>query len=62
MSFIPIYIIEMPGSKRVELIKLQLRLLDLPFKSQEAILGKYLTKNKMTKIYYVEKLQITRLY
>jgi GR25 family glycosyltransferase involved in LPS biosynthesis len=44
MSFIPIYIIEMPGSKRVELIKSQLRLLDLQFTSQEAIVGKNLTQ------------------
>jgi GR25 family glycosyltransferase involved in LPS biosynthesis len=47
MSFIPIYIIEMPGSKRVELIKLQLRSLGLPFNSQEAIAGKNLTENRI---------------
>lgn len=44
MSFIPIYIIEMPGSKRVELIKSQLRSIDLQFTSQKAIVGKNLTQ------------------
>jgi GR25 family glycosyltransferase involved in LPS biosynthesis len=47
MSFIPIYIIEMPGSKRVELIKSQLRSLDLQFISQEAIAGKNLADSEI---------------
>jgi len=47
MSFIPIYIIEMPGSKRVDLIKSQLRSLDLQFTSQEAIAGKNLTESEI---------------
>lgn len=47
MSFIPIYIIEMPGSKRVELIKSQLRSLDLQFISQKAISGKNLTESEI---------------
>jgi GR25 family glycosyltransferase involved in LPS biosynthesis len=47
MSFIPIYIIEMPGSKRVELIKSQLRSLDLQFISQEAIVGKNLAESEI---------------
>lgn len=47
MSFIPIYITEMLGSKRVELIKSQLRSLDLHFISQEAIAGKNLTESEI---------------
>ena len=37
----------MPGSKRVDLIKSQLRSLDLQFTSQEAIAGKNLTESEI---------------
>jgi hypothetical protein len=43
MNFIPIFIISMPDSKRVSLIKSQLARLGLSFEIQSAVIGKNLT-------------------
>ena len=47
MSFIPVYLIEMSGSKRAEIIKSQLKSLDIPFISQKAVSGKNLTREEI---------------
>jgi GR25 family glycosyltransferase involved in LPS biosynthesis len=44
MNFVPIYIIEMPGSRRAQVIKTQLSFLNLKFEIQEAVIGKNLTQ------------------
>jgi len=43
MNFIPVFIISMPDSKRVNLIKSQLASLGLSFEIQSAVIGKNLT-------------------
>jgi GR25 family glycosyltransferase involved in LPS biosynthesis len=47
MSFIPVYLIEMPDSKRAEIIKSQLKSLDVPFQPQKAVIGKNLTQHEI---------------
>ena len=50
MSFFPIYIIEMSGSKRAEGIKSQLNSLNLRFEIQEAVNGKDLTESEISRL------------
>ena len=47
MNFIPIFIISMPDSKRVSLIKSQLARLGLSFEIQSAVIGKNLTYSQI---------------
>ena len=47
MNFIPIFIISMPDSKRVSLIKSQLASLGLSFEIQSAVIGKNLTHSEI---------------
>lgn len=54
MNFIPIYLIEMPNSERSEIIKSQLKSLEISFESQKAVIGKNLTKHEIANLVDLE--------
>ena len=50
MNFFPVFIISMPDSKRVELIKSQLSRLGISFEIQDAVVGKNLTEREINNL------------